>query len=77
MKRTEQLKDLIKTQLSDGNWNYDPYMFGMANGMILALAVIEDVDPVYLESPDEWLCDKPAPTNPTVSSDDYDVVGGE
>ena len=54
----ESLKDLLKTQCSDGNWNYDPYMHGMANGMILALSVFTDEQPVFLDAPDEWITDK-------------------
>lgn len=56
-KRLETLKDLIKIQTSDGNWNYDPYMQGMANGMILAEAIMEEKEPVYKESPKKWLVD--------------------
>ena len=57
--RLEKLKELNAVQCTDGNWDYDPYMHGMANGLILALAVIEDIEPVYLDAPDEWLKDKP------------------
>lgn len=56
MTNKEKLEDLIKVQSSDGNWNYDPYMHGMANGMILAKAVMEDKEPKYLDAPKEWLC---------------------
>jgi len=57
-KRIEKLKDLIKVQCTDGTWNYDQYLFGMANGMICALSVFDDKEPKYLEAPDEWICDK-------------------
>ena len=49
--RLKDLIDITKVQKVDGNWNYDPYMHGMANGMILSVATIKDVDPVYLEAP--------------------------
>jgi hypothetical protein len=54
------LKDLIDVQTSDGNWNYDPYMHGMANGMLLAEGVVEDPsrEIEFLEAPDQWLRDK-------------------
>ena len=60
MTNKEKLDDLIKIQCSDGNWNYDPYMHGMANGMILARSIIqgEEKEPEYLEAPKEWLCNK-------------------
>lgn len=47
----EKLKELTKIQCADGNWNHDEYMRGMANGMILSLAVLENKDPEYLEKP--------------------------
>ena len=52
----DKLESLIKVQCTDGNWNYDPYLHGMANGMILAHAVVTDTDAVFLETPDKWLC---------------------
>ncbi len=60
VKRTpeQQLEECVRIQCSDGNWNYDPYMHGMANGMILALALLRNESPVYLDAPKEWLCDK-------------------
>lgn len=54
----KQLQDLLDIQCSYGNWNYDPYMHGMANGMILAMSLLKNEEPVYLDAPAEWLCDK-------------------
>lgn len=51
----DKLKDVIDIQCSDGNWNYDPYMHGMANGLICALAILEDKEPKYKEAPSGWL----------------------
>ena len=31
---------------------------GMANGMILMMAILEDKEPVYLSAPKEWLCER-------------------
>jgi len=56
-KEIEQLEELVEVQCADGNWNYDPYMHGMANGMILALAMMKGIEPAYLEAPQEWLAD--------------------
>ncbi len=54
----EALKEAVKIQTSDGNWNYEPYMHGMANGLIFALSLFEENKeggPEYLEAPKEWL----------------------
>jgi hypothetical protein len=55
--RIEKLVDLVAIQCSSGNWNFDPYMHGMANGMILALSIIQDEEPQFLSAPDKWLSD--------------------
>jgi len=51
------LRDLLEVQTDDGNWNYNSYMHGMANGMILSENVVsgEDKDPIFLDTPEEWL----------------------
>lgn len=59
MKEIEALRELVKIQTDHGNWNYDPYMHGMANGLILALATLEDKEPKFLSAPKEWLKDRP------------------
>jgi hypothetical protein len=47
---------LLKTQLADGNWNADPYMHGMANGMIMfhSMAVDATASPEFLTAPQFW-----------------------
>jgi hypothetical protein len=55
----QQLKNLLDIQLSDGNWNANEYMFGMANAMILAYAILNNTTPIYLDRPDYFLNDKP------------------
>jgi len=55
----QTLRDMTQLQCSDGNWNYDPYMHGMANGLIFALSIFDKKKPKYLEAPKEWLADKP------------------
>lgn len=65
--RIKQLQGLCDIQCSDGNWNYDPYMHGMANALLLALHVIHGKEgvPAFIESPESWLADsgaeQPAP----------------
>lgn len=57
--RIKAVEKQVAIQCSDGNWNYDPYMHGMANGLICALATIKGEEPVYLEAPKVWLRDLP------------------
>lgn len=49
------LREMTDVQCNDGNWNYDPYMHGMANGMIFALSLFDDKPPEFLEAPEQWL----------------------
>lgn len=67
----EQLEAITATQCSSGNWNYDAYMHGMANGLILALATVRQdaEDPQFLKAPDVWLKDTPAPAEASAVSD--------
>ncbi len=64
----EKLKEMTAAQCSDGNWDYDPYMHGMANGMLFAVSCMENKTPEYLTAPDVWLrdkhmCGRPVPAN--------------
>lgn len=57
-KQIADLENIVAVQKSDGNWNFNSYMHGMANGLILALAIVKDHEPKYLEAPAEWLENK-------------------
>lgn len=57
-KALSDLKKVTETQCADGNWNYDAYMHGMANGLILAQAIMNDETPQYKEAPVTWLADR-------------------
>lgn len=62
--KIKSLEEITDIQCQDGNWNYDEYMHGLANGMILSLNVLEDdFDNPYtgqkskrplLDAPDKW-----------------------
>lgn len=54
-KKIDSLLNLREIQGSDGNWNYDPYMQGLYNGIELSLSVIEDREPIFKEAPKSWL----------------------
>ena len=55
--KIEKLRDLLAVQCTDGNWNYSPYMFGMANGIIFSLSVLTGKEPEYLSRPDMFDCE--------------------
>ena len=62
----DSLRNSLKIQCSNGNWNYDPYMHGMANGMIFSMSLFDDKPPEYLEAPGQWLADLPEEEKPQV-----------
>ena len=64
--RIEVLKRMTDVQCEHGNWNHDPYMHGMANAMIYAVAIMCNSEPEYLNAPDVWLKD--------VDSDDVEPI---
>lgn len=57
--RIETLREMTKVQGYDGNWNYDPYMMGMYNGMEYALSIFEMREPVFKSTPAVWMRDVP------------------
>jgi hypothetical protein len=59
-KLLEKLDDLIAIQTSSGNWDFDPYMHGMANGMILMRAIVSGEDPKFLDAPETWRSERTA-----------------
>ena len=73
MKTGEVLQTVINIATSDGNWNYDPYLHGMANGLILAQAIIDETDPEYLDAPKVWLKDIPN-NNPPLDQDEISTT---
>ena len=57
MNNFEKLEGIIATQGSNGNWNYDPYMQGLYNGMVLGLHTArgDDGEVPYKDAPKYWL----------------------
>lgn len=46
---------VVSIQRSDGHWNHDSYMHGMANGLILAQSMLNhEPNPKYLDAPQKW-----------------------
>lgn len=51
-KRYKQLEDCTNTACSKGNYDVNEYMRGMANGLILARAIMDGTEPEYIPAPD-------------------------
>jgi hypothetical protein len=56
--KLEVLRANVAVQSSDGNWNYDPYNHGYANGLILAEAIMHDLEHGFLDAPKEWISER-------------------
>jgi len=54
MEKFEIGREMLRVQGYDGNWDYDPYMHGMYNGMEFMLSMIEDRPPVFRDAPKKW-----------------------
>lgn len=48
------MEDVIKVQTSTGIWDADPYMHGMANGMILMHSMAVATTPEFIKAPSYW-----------------------
>lgn len=57
--KLEEAKQMTGIQGSSGNWDFDPYMHGMFNGMEYLLAIFEEREPKFKDAPEKWLSDKP------------------
>ena len=55
----ESVRQMRDVQGMDGNWNYDPYMHGLFNGIEFSLSLIEVREPKFRDAPEKWLCDQP------------------
>lgn len=65
------ITDVRKVQTSPGNWDYDSYMHGMANGLILAESFFRGCAmPEYLDAPDVWGEDRKTGAELTVCGDE-------
>lgn len=49
MTQLEKLKDIVNIACSKGNYDASDYMLGMANGLILAEAIMESREPEYIK----------------------------
>lgn len=55
----ESVRQMRDVQGMDGNWNCDPYMHGLFNGIEFSLSLLEVREPQFRDAPEKWLCDQP------------------
>lgn len=55
---TRLLEKTIAIQGEHGNWDYDPYMHGVYNGMVFALSLLKSEEPQFRDAPDKWIRDE-------------------
>jgi hypothetical protein len=70
----ETIKNLVDIQCSNGNWNYSPYMMGLANGLIMARAILSGESPQFLSAPEEWLQDRDAEPRVTSPEEEAELL---
>jgi hypothetical protein len=46
--------DMITVACTDGTWDSDPYLHGMANGMLFLRSVVSGEDPKFLDAPAKY-----------------------
>lgn len=54
----ERLNNIIGIQSQHGNWDCNPYMLGMLNGLLVAKSLFTDECPLFKEAPEQWLDDR-------------------
>jgi hypothetical protein len=73
-KAIDSANKALDIQGADGNWNHDPYMFGMFNGMEYMLATFEDREVRYRNAPTKWK-DPRAQDTPTIKREEETMTG--
>lgn len=66
----KKLDDIIEVATSPGNVDYNEYMWGIANGLILARSIFTGIEPKYIYEPKEFLEDKQNNINPFEDKND-------
>lgn len=52
-----QINQLVELANKPGNYDYSEYLFGFANGLLLAQSLITGKTPVFLKPPNKFLTD--------------------
>lgn len=58
-KAIEATHEVMRVQGADGNWNNDPYMHGLYNGMEMIRSMFEAGPAEFRDAPEKWGCDEP------------------
>ena len=69
--RVSLVREMRDVQGYDGNWNYDPYMQGLYNGLEFAVSLLEKREPVFRDAPKQWLGDI------SKKLDNFNIVGSK
>lgn len=64
--RLEAIDNAVAIQCFDGNWNYNEYMRGLANGLLFAQAVMNDRDYEPLDVPENYVEQRPNVQGPFI-----------
>lgn len=56
-KLVNSVREMRDVQGLHGNWNFDPYMHGLYNGLEFALSLLEQREPQFKSAPEKWLAD--------------------
>lgn len=51
------VRHMLDVQGQTGNWDFDPYMHGLYNGIEFALSILEKREPKFKSAPEKWLAD--------------------
>ena len=54
-KPMRDVKNALAIQGTTGNWDYDPYMHGMYNGMEFVIATLDGCAPDFRDAPAKWI----------------------
>ena len=72
MESMTKLDEIIAIQCTNGTWNYNEYQFGLANGLLLAKAIITESEPEFMDKPEAWLADGPDVEAEPIQEENYD-----
>lgn len=53
----DKVREMRDVQGMNGNWNFDPYMQGLYNGLEFAVSLLEKREPKFKSAPDKWIAD--------------------
>jgi hypothetical protein len=56
----KKMHEMLGVQGQNGNWDYDPYMHGMYNGMEYMMAMVDGREPIFRQAPEQWGCERVA-----------------